>query len=211
VLTKHDLPSAQPASELADRLRRINPDAPVRVNDDEAVVDMAAAIAGERLDASGPERAPAAWMIDALARSRGLGPADATGVAGAMGRVHTSSPVETFVVRVDGPTPVASVSAWLENLVLRNASRLLRLKGVVSVTEQPDPIVVHAVRNLFHPSTSVPRHANDPGGTRLVVIVDNAERRDRRSLGREVLGPALFEACERGQVVTIPMPDAFPA
>lgn len=203
VLTKGDLPGALPPLEMSQWLRRVNPDASARAIDDAVVVELASSLSEERLDSVMPSSDPTAWMLDALARARRHTRAEPVDGLGGRRGVHRPSPVESFVVRLDHPVPVMQVSAWLERLVARNASRLLRLKGVVEVAEQSDPIVVHAVRNLFHPSTTLARKPGDPPGTRLVLIVDNPDRLDRRLLGTDVLGASLFEIGETGAPVTI--------
>ena len=209
VLTKGDLPGALGPSEVIASLRRLNPDAIAFSNDDDAVRALASCIAAESLDAARPVLEPTAWMLGAIARARGPGRDERDADVALPGRAHRPSPVASFVVRSDRPIPVATASAWIERVVARNASRLLRLKGVVEIAEQDDPIVVHAVRHLFHPATTLPRRADDPRGTRLVLIVDNPGRLSRDALGAVVLGAALHAACERGEPVRIdaPAPD----
>lgn len=203
VMTKRDLPGAADPDGTVRALRRVNPDATVSCNDDADVAALATSIAGEGLDDVATPRTPTAWMLDAAARAR-----DATGTkrdarSPALRTAHRPSPVESFVIVAEGPVPAVEVSERLQRLVARNAPRLLRLKGVVEIAEHPDPIVVHAVRNLFHPGTPVRRRPDDRPGSRLVLIVDNPGRLPRSTLGAQVLGATVFEACEAGLPVPI--------
>lgn len=209
VLTKRDLPDAAESDETARSLRRMNPDASATCNTDHDVAALASAIAGEWLDGGSTCRSPTEWMLQTIARARVVGGTERGGTRPEFRAEHRPSPVESFVVVAEGPTPIAAVSEWLQRLVTRNASRLLRLKGIVEVSEQRDPVVVHAVRTLFHPAATVQRRPEDRPGSRLVLIVDNPGRLRRCSLGAEVLGRAVFEACESGVPVSIASMDAW--
>ncbi len=203
VMTKRDLPEAADPDAIARGLRRVNPDATASCNDDAGVTDVAGAIAGERLDAVAAGRSPTAWMLDTIARAREASGAQDDAGASTPRAAHRPSPVESFVVVAEGPAPAAEVSDRLQRLVARNASRLLRLKGVVEIAEHPDPVVVHAVRNLFQPGATVRRRPEDRPGSRLVLIVDNPGRLPRSALGADVLGATVFEASEAGVPVPI--------
>ncbi len=203
VMTKRDLPDAADPNETAHALRRVNPDATASCNADADVARLAQAIGEARLDEVAPRRSPTTWLLDAVARARDAAGAEEHARAPALRAAHRPSPVESFVLVAEGPAAAAEVSDRLQRLVARNASRLLRLKGVVEIVEQPDPVVVHAVRNLFQPGTTVRRRPEDRPGSRLVLIVDNPGRLHRNVLGAEVLGPALFEASEAGLPVPI--------
>ncbi len=211
VFTKHDLPGACPPRAARQALRRVNPDADVCTNGDAEVATLAATLAAERLDTARPRHPPTEWMLDTLARARSVATAVQPAEEGTLRPVHRPSPVESFVLRTEQPIAAAAMSGWLQRLVADNASRLLRLKGVVEVLEQADLVVVHAVRHLFHPVTSLARPPGDPGGMRLVLIIDNPQRLPRRQLGIDVLGPSLFERCEAGAAAPITAFDVAPA
>lgn len=203
VMTKRDLPDAADPDGTVRALGRVNPDATATCNGDADVARLAQAICEARLDEAAPRRSPTTWLLDTVARARDATGAEEHAPAQALRAVHRPSPVESFVLVAEGPAPAAEVSDRLQRLVARNASRLLRLKGIVEIAEQPDPVVVHAVRNLFQPGTTVRRRPEDRPGSRLVLIVDNPGRLHRSALGAEVLGPALFEASEAGLPVPI--------
>jgi G3E family GTPase len=203
VMTKRDLPDAADPDATVGVLRRLNPDATASCNDDAEVAALATAIADEALDEPVSRRSPTAWMLEAVARARQAGGTTREPGSPALRAAHRPSPVESFVLVAEGPAPAAEVSERLQRLVARNATRLLRLKGVVEIAEHPDPVVVHAVRNLFHPGAPVRRRPQDRPGSRLVLIVDNPGRLPRGALGAEVLGPTLFEACEAGMPVPL--------
>jgi hypothetical protein len=68
----------------------------------------------------------------------------------------------------------------------------------VQVRGQPDPILIQAVRHLFHPTVPLPRTTGDPPGSRIVVIVDNPTQQSRAEVGVRTLGEDLYAASVSG-------------
>ena len=87
------------------------------------------------------------------------------------------------------PSPMswADLQDWLEDLTGLCGARLLRLKGIVRVTDCPEPILVQAVGNLF----SVPRRmrlASAPGEGLVIIARDLPLTALRASsLGRDAM------------------------
>ena len=58
----------------------------------------------------------------------------------------------------------------MEQAILRFGGDILRIKGLVYVTEHPDkPLVVHGVQNIFHQPKKLDQWPNEPQ-TALVII-----------------------------------------
>ncbi len=76
-----------------------------------------------------------------------------------------------MVVLRDVPVPALALALWLEALAEHAGERLLRVKGLACLREEPDrPAVIHAVR---HSIAEVEWLDQWPGGdrqTRIVVI-----------------------------------------
>ena len=69
-------------------------------------------------------------------------------------RIATTAPHPRIAVRLAQPAGVVgydSLAAWLDNLAGALGDRLLRLKGLVRVTESPRPVLVQSVGTLFSP------------------------------------------------------------
>ena len=79
---------------------------------------------------------------------------------------------------------VAGLMPMVVRELLRAAHgpKLLRLKGVVRLAEDPErPLVVHAVQELFHPPVRLPAWPDADRRTRLVFITrDLAEEEIKR-------------------------------
>lgn len=90
--------------------------------------------------------------------------------------------VNAFSLVSDEALPAGALEMFLELLRAAHGPKLLRLKGVVRLAEDPDrPLVVHAVQELFHPPVRLPTWPDADRRTRLVFIThDLAEDEVKR-------------------------------
>ena len=90
--------------------------------------------------------------------------------------------VSAFSLVSDGALPAGALEMFLELLRAAHGPKLLRLKGVVRLAEDPErPLVVHAVQELFHPPVRLPAWPDADRRTRLVFITrDLAEEEIKR-------------------------------
>jgi G3E family GTPase len=145
LLTKTDLAPASAA--LVETLQRINPGVEPRRLDGSTALQPLLQPRGERADA---ERALQ------LMGGRAIGP------------LHGD--VGTLVLRADAPLHWPRLQDWLADLRARDGERLLRLKGIVSVTDEPAPLVLHGVHHLFHPPLAAPR-LDWPAARSVLVLI----------------------------------------
>jgi G3E family GTPase len=101
-----------------------------------------------------------------------------------LGRLHGE--VRSFVLEAAQPLDWPALQRWLAQLRAEHGERLLRLKGIVSVADEPAPLVLHGVQHLFHPPVSAPGIDWPAGRSALVCI--------GRGLDEAALR-AGFEAC----------------
>ncbi|RAI45895.1 CobW family GTP-binding protein [Rhodoplanes roseus] len=89
--------------------------------------------------------------------------------------------IRAFTLATDEAVPASAFEMFLELLRSVHGPDLLRLKGIVKLSEQPDkPMVIHGVQHVFHPPAQLPAWPDDDHRTRLVLIVrDVAEARIR--------------------------------
>lgn len=79
--------------------------------------------------------------------------------------------INAFSLVSDGALPAGALEMFLELLRAAHGPKLLRLKGVVRLAEDPErPLVVHAVQELFHPPVRLPAWPDADRRTRLVFI-----------------------------------------
>lgn len=84
---------------------------------------------------------------------------------------HNGS-IRAFVLTSDKPVSMTTFSLFWTLLRSTQGPRLLRLKGIIAVAEQPDrPLVVHAVQQVLHPLMKLTEWPDSDHRTRLVMIV----------------------------------------
>ena len=77
----------------------------------------------------------------------------------------------------DTPIPSARFQSWLDLVTGLRGDDLLRVKGLVAISEHPHrPIVIHGVQHVFHPPVVLDRWPSDDRRTRIVFITRNIEK-----------------------------------
>jgi G3E family GTPase len=82
---------------------------------------------------------------------------------------------------------------FLDLLLSVHGERLLRMKGIVELAEDPArPLVLHGVQRLLHPPARLPAWPDETRGTRLVMIaIDLPEDYVRRLFAIITMKPAV--------------------
>jgi len=171
VLTKMDLvaPDAAPFRALRERLRRINPAAP-------------------QLDAAGGDAGSAALfqcgLYDAASKT-----ADVAGwLRDEAYRHHHhhhhhdvnrhDDRISAFTLVEKTPIEPQALEMFIDLLRSSRGPNLLRMKGIVKLSDNPDrPVVIHGVQTIFHPPARLGAWPDDDRRSRLVLIT--------RDLGRD--------------------------
>jgi G3E family GTPase len=77
-------------------------------------------------------------------------------------------------------------------LVHRHGSRILRVKGILSIVDEANPVAVHGVQHLVYPPQHLGAWPDEDRRSKLVFIVDGVDPDQlRRSL-------AVFMALDAG-------------
>ncbi|MBB3771062.1 G3E family GTPase [Angulomicrobium tetraedrale] len=191
VLTKTDLVDT-PARDadlaaLRQRLKALAPGAPV-------------------LDAARGEASPAALLnaglYDPATKIADVGrwlADEAVAAAEAESRAHRHDAnrhddrIRAFTVATDAPVAAAAIDMFLELVRGTHGGKLLRLKGIVKLAEDPEhPLVLHGVQHVLHPPSQLAQWPDDDRRTRLVMIVRDVEPAVIRRLFDAFMGlPAL--------------------
>jgi G3E family GTPase len=97
--------------------------------------------------------------------------------------------IRAFCITREQPISWAALSGWLDGLTMLRGNDLLRLKGIVALSDRPEqPLVLHGVQHLFHPPVLLPQWPSEDRSTRMVFIT--------RDLPREAI-EATLAACEK--------------
>lgn len=84
--------------------------------------------------------------------------------------------IHAFCFSVDEPIPEDVLTNWLEVLMSFVGSNILRVKGILNVEGQEQPIVVHGVQHIFHPPVPLPAWPSEDRRSRLVFITQDVGR-----------------------------------
>ena len=91
-----------------------------------------------------------------------------TTITTAIATIHVCGPISLVH---DGPVPFSAIEMFLDLLRSTHGERLLRMKGVIELQEDPSrPLVVHGVQKILHPPARLPSWPDGQRGTRLVLI-----------------------------------------
>ncbi len=90
--------------------------------------------------------------------------------------------IRAFCLYFDEVFSWGKIAAALDMLVQTHGGNLLRLKGLLNVTEVDQPVVVHAVQHMFHPPAKLDAWPSDDHRSRLVIITRDMEEEQVRSI-----------------------------
>ncbi len=163
VVTKSDLAQEPQIAALEQRLRELNPRAPIRRALDgeiELAFLIDVGLANTRARLAEVER----WMGE-----------DDHGEGGGHAHRHDER-VTSFSLRYDQPFSWAGFSQCLEVLTTLRGPDLLRVKGLVNVAGHAGPLVIQGVQHLFHPPVELQSWPSEDRSTRIVFITRGIER-----------------------------------
>ena len=160
VITKTDLAQESAIAALEERLRELNPQAPVRraLNGE---IELAFLIDVGLRNTKGKLEEVERWMGDTE--------------HGEHGHRHDER-VKSFCLRYDEPFSWAAFTQCLEVLTALRGPDLLRVKGLVNVSGHAGPLIVQGVQHLFHPPVELEAWPSEDRSTRIVFITRGIER-----------------------------------
>lgn len=205
ILTKPELASAGAIEALTARLRHINPTARLVV-----AGEGRGPLAGALLDCGLYD--PASKTAD-VRRWLGEGAHDhahdhdhTAHAHHDHGHHHHDRRIATFSLTTDRPLPYATVEMFLDLLRATQGDRLLRMKGIVQLADDPDhPLVIHGVQRLLHPPARLPRWPDGERGTRIVLITFDLAEDHVRRLFAAFIGEPAVDTPDRAALVDNPL------
>ena len=188
VITKSDLAPPAAVSRLTERLRRLNPTAPI-LTAPSPNVRPDTLLGGE--DGIPDERLSdiREWLDD-----------EAYGGSGAAShRHHEPRDVNRHDERIaasclmfDEPIDWATFCVWLTMLLHGRGEDVLRVKGIVNVPGLAGPVVINGVQHIVHPPIHLERWPDDDRRSRIVFIT--------RDMARDELATSLATFVRAGRL-----------
>lgn len=111
-----------------------------------------------------------------LAAESPLGRAFATPTPTALNTLARHSGIYTKSMVMEGQVSAKDLVLFIDLLRRAAGRRLLRLKGLVAMTDDPArPMLVHLVQDIFHPPVRLECWPSDDQRTRIVLIADGID------------------------------------
>ena len=157
VITKSDIAAPETLEKLRARLATLNPAAPVS----DACLDSiepAMLFGAADFSVSGKMAELKTWLA-----------------AHAGSHSHDHS-IVAHCLTFDAPLDWDDAAQWLDGLALDHGEHLLRIKGLLNIRGQAEPVVIQGVHHLFHPAANLPAWPDGDHRSRLVFIVRNLDR-----------------------------------
>jgi G3E family GTPase len=98
--------------------------------------------------------------------------------------------IRSFAFSHDQPVSPASLELFIDLLRSYHGANLLRLKGVVKLSDDLErPVVLHGVQHVFHPPVRLAGWPDEDRRTRLVIIAKDIEKEAIEGLFRAFADP----------------------
>lgn len=184
LMTKGDLASDDQRTTLEQRLTALNPSAP-RFEVRHGTVDPALLFDAGPFDPNGKTDKVRDWLAAESVEAHHHD--DHHHHAHDHDDHHAHAPADpnrhdaritSFCLTWDTPLDWDTFHRWLAAVRGNWADRLLRVKGVLNVIGEDQPLVVHGVHHVFHPPTLLARWPDDDRRSRLVFITRDLARAD---------------------------------
>lgn len=123
---------------------------------------------------------------------------------------HHDEAIRSFSLKHDAPVPFSAIEMFLDLLRSTHGDKLLRMKGIVAIAEDPErPMVIHGVQQILHPPVRLkawPQELQDSKyQTRLVLITKDLDERYVRDLFDAFLGKPRIDQADRAALTDNPL------
>ncbi len=177
LMTKTDVADPKAAEALTQRLKGLNPAAPV-LPVSQGEIEAAALFNAGLYDPSTKTLEVQSWLKaeayeNAAAHEHGHdhGHSDHSHDVNR----HDSS-IRAFCIARAEPLNWDRLNSWVEMLIMLYGGNLLRIKGILNIEDTEGPVVIHGVQHMFHPPIQLESWPDDDHSSRLVFITRNLEK-----------------------------------
>jgi G3E family GTPase len=169
LISKTDIAEVAASAGVRSRLASLNPGAAL-FEIVQGEVDPALLFDSGPFDATGKSDAVRAWL-NAEAHDHAH-----HGHEHAHDRSRHDAHIGSFCLTFEEPLDWDRFNQWLMAVRAAWGDRLLRVKGVLDVAGESQPLVIHGVHRTFHPPTLLARWPDEDRRSRLVFITRDLDR-----------------------------------
>jgi len=197
LMTKSDLADEATRDALSERLRALNPAAPIYpvVNGDIAVSKLFNA---GLYDPATKSMDVQKWLRDEAYDHHGDDPHEHAHSHDHNHDHHNEhhhhdhahdvnrhdDHIRSFCITFDEPLHWDAFVTWAEIFTQMRGESLLRVKGILNLVGEDTPVAIHAVQHIFHPPASLPAWPSDDHRSKIVFIT--------KDLGPQVIRDSLY-------------------
>lgn len=114
--------------------------------------------------------------------------------------------IRAFCLSTDDAIPAQAFELFLSLLRSAHGEKLLRMKGIVKISEHPDrPVILHGVQHVFHPPVQLERWPDADHRTKLVFITKDLEENFVSRLWDAFLGRPGIDTPDRSAMLENPL------
>jgi G3E family GTPase len=207
VLTKTDL--AGDGAALLARIEALNPGARI-LDGAKGEADAAALVGAGLYDVSGRIANVAAWLRaeaveEAEERSHAHQHRGAHGHHAHDANRHDEK-IRAYALTSDAPIRQGALDMFLDLLRSSQGRKLLRVKGLVALAEDPEhPVVIHGAQHVVHVPAVLERWPSEDRRSRIVLIVDDLDRAYVETLWDAFLGRPAVDAPDAAALTDNPL------
>ena len=114
--------------------------------------------------------------------------------------------IRAFCLTGDKPMPASGFDMFLDLLRQAHGPKLLRVKGIVCLDNDPErPVVIHGVQHVFHPPARLDRWPDDDRRTRVVFILRDLDPAFVEGLWRAFTGEVAIDRPDAAALTDSPL------
>ena len=112
--------------------------------------------------------------------------------------------IRSFAFTDDNPISPQALELFLELLTSYHGPNLLRMKGIIKLSDDPErPVVLHGVQHVLHPPVRLEHWPDPQRQTRLVFIVKDIEKKAIEELFRAFTDPVTGGASKTDKTLSL--------
>ncbi len=117
-----------------------------------------------------------------------------------------SETIRAFTLSTNQPVSASALEMFLDLLRSAHGAKLLRVKGIIQLNEDPDrPVVIHGVQHVFHPPVTLDDWPDDDRRTRMVFITKDLPEGFVRRLFEAFSGALLPDTPDQAAMLDNPL------
>jgi G3E family GTPase len=204
VVAKSDLADDAMATKLVERLRELNPAASVWVPS-KGLHHGASLMRAGLLASDGCPPDLRGWLNAEAVRAQRSSPRGHAQHHHHAAHHHDGG-IKAFCLTSDRPLDAGAIDLFLKLLKCFEPRKILRLKGIVALTERPDaPLILHGAQHVVHEPVRFAKWPDGERSTRVVLIAQDVSEEELRAIWAAVLNEPQPDRADRRALLENPL------